>query len=62
MAGSSFSLLTGAKGQTSGQTTVRFAGVNHTPRPADVEQPPAPDPDCAPAVSFRGARESYKTE
>lgn len=56
------SLLTGAKGQTSGQTTVRFAGVNHTPSLQTSSTPPAPDPDCAPAVSFPWGEGSYKTE
>jgi hypothetical protein len=55
-------VLTGAKGQTSGQTTVRFAGVNHTPSLQTSTAPPAPDPDCAPAVSFPWGEGSYKTE
>jgi len=56
------SLLTGAKGQTSGQTTVRFAGVNHTPSLQTSTTPPPPEPDCAPAVSFPWGAGSYKTE
>lgn len=55
-------LLTGAKGQTSGQTTVRFAGVNHTPSLQTSTTPPAPDSECAPAVSFPWGAGSYKAE
>lgn len=55
-------LLAGAKGQTSGQTTVRFAGVNHTPSLKAPTTPPVPDPECAPAISFPWGAGSYKTE
>jgi hypothetical protein len=55
-------LLTGVKGQTSGQTTVRFDGVNHTPSLQTSTMPPAPDPDCTPAVSFTWGEGSYKAD
>ncbi|MGC2300428.1 MAG: hypothetical protein WA476_16590, partial [Acidobacteriaceae bacterium] len=56
-------LLTGAKGQTSGQTTVRFAGVNHTPTlDTSAAAPASPDPSCAPSVTFPWGDGSYKTE
>ena len=58
-----FPLLTGAKGQTSGETTVRFAGVNHQPTlETPSTAPPTPDPDCAPSVSYPWGAGSYKVE
>ncbi len=56
-------LLAGAKGQTSGETTVRFAGVNHTPSLATPSAaPPPPDPDCAPSVSYHWGEGTYKVQ
>jgi hypothetical protein len=55
-------LLVGAKGKTSGETTVRFAGVNHQPTLETPKEPAKPDPDCAPAVSFPWGNGSYKVE
>jgi len=57
-----FPLLPGANAQSNGETTVRFAGVNHVPSLANSSAPPAPDPDCAPAVSFQWGKGSYKAE
>lgn len=53
----------GEKGQASGTTTVRFTGVLHPPTlAATPAKPAAPDPDCAPAVSFPWGTGSYKPE
>ena len=57
-----FPLLAGAKGETSGETTVRFAGVN---RPPTLNTPTAavpPTPDCAPSVTYHWGEGSYKAE
>ncbi len=56
-------VLTGAKGQTSGETTVRFAGVNRLPSlQTSATTPPAMDPDCAPSVTFPWGEGSYKAQ
>lgn len=55
-------ILTGAKGQDSGETTVRFGGINHVPTLETSSTPPPPDPDCAPSVSFHWGNGSYKME
>jgi hypothetical protein len=57
-----FPLLPGANGQNPGETTVRFAGVNHVPSLANSNAPPPPDPDCAPAVTFHWGKGTYKTQ
>jgi hypothetical protein len=57
-----FPLLPGSNGQSNGETTVRFAGVNHVPSLANSNAPPSPDPDCAPAVSFHWGKGTYKAE
>jgi hypothetical protein len=57
-----FPLLAGAKDQNSGETTVRFAGVNRPPTletPKDAVPPP---PGCAPSVTYRWGEGSYKAE
>lgn len=54
--------LPGVKGQTSGETTVKFAGISHMPS-LETEKTPAPaDPTCAPAVTFHWGAGSYKVE
>ena len=55
-------LLTGAKGQTTGETTVRFAGLNRQPTLDTAKEAAQPDVDCAPAVSFHWGEGTYKTE
>ena len=55
-------LLTGDKGQTSGQTTVRFAGLNRQPTLDTAKEAAQPHPDCAPSVSFPWGEGSYKVE
>lgn len=55
-------LLTGSKGQTSGETTVKFAGLNRQPTLDTPKEAAQPAPDCAPAVSFHWGDGSYKTE
>jgi hypothetical protein len=55
-------LLTGAKGQTTGETTVKFAGLNRQPTLDTTKEPAQPDLDCAPAVSFHWGEGTYKTE
>jgi hypothetical protein len=55
-------LLVGTKGQTSGDTTVRFAGLNRQPTLDTPKEAAQPDPDCAPAVSFHWGEGSYKPE
>jgi hypothetical protein len=55
-------LLVGTKGQTSGDTTVRFAGLNKQPTLDTSKEAAQPDPDCAPAVSFHWGEGSYKAE
>jgi hypothetical protein len=57
-----FSFLPGANGQNSGETTVRFAGVNHIPSLADSSTTPQPDPACAPAVTFPWGKGTYKPQ
>jgi hypothetical protein len=49
------------KGQTSGETTVKFAGVAHVPS-LETDKTPAPDPTCAPSVTFHWGTGSYKVE
>jgi hypothetical protein len=56
------SILPGVSGQDSGETTVRFGGVNHIPSLAASSAPTPPDPDCAPAVSFQWGKGTYKPE
>jgi hypothetical protein len=55
-------LLTGAKGQTTGETTVKFAGLNRQPTLDTAKEAAQPDVDCAPAVSFHWGEGTYKTE
>lgn len=54
-------LLAGAKGQPSGETTVRFAGINRPPT-LDTQKQPTPDPDCSPSVTYHWGDGSYKAE
>jgi hypothetical protein len=55
-------LLTGAKGQTTGETTVKFAGLNRQPTLDTAKEAAQPDLNCAPAVSFHWGEGTYKTE
>ncbi len=55
-------LLPGTSGQSSGETTVRFGGVSHPPSLKGSDAPPPPDPACAPSVSFRWGKGTYKAE
>jgi hypothetical protein len=57
-----FPLLAGAKGQASGETTVRFAGVNRPPTLDPPKQAAEANPGCAPSVSFHWGNGSYKVE
>jgi hypothetical protein len=50
-----------AAGQASGETTVRYAGVSHVPT-LDEGKNAAPDPTCAPAVTFPWGKGTYKAE
>jgi hypothetical protein len=50
--------LPAAAGQTSGQATVRFAGVQHLPTLDDTKK--TPDPTCAPSVTFPWGKGTYK--
>lgn len=55
-------ILSGAQGHDAGDTTVRYAGILHTPSlqtPATI--PPA-DPGCAPSVTFSWGKGSYKPQ
>lgn len=55
-------LLTGAKGQPSGVTTVKFAGINHEPTLDTPKEEATPNPNCAPAVSYPWGAGSYKAQ
>lgn len=55
-------LLTGAKGQKSGTTTVKFAGLNREPTLDTPKEEATPAPDCAPAVSYPWGEGSYKKQ
>jgi hypothetical protein len=55
-------LLTGAKGQASGDTTIRFAGLNRQPTLDTPKDDAQPAPDCAPAVTFHWGDGTYKIE
>jgi hypothetical protein len=55
-------LLTGAKGQTSGVTTVKFAGINREPTLDTPKEEATPNPDCAPTVSYPWGEGSYKAQ
>lgn len=54
--------LPGQSGATSGTATVRFAGITHVPSLEDSKNPPPPDPQCAPSVTFPWGKGSYKAE
>lgn len=54
--------LPGQSGATSGTATVRFAGITHVPSLEDSKNPPPPDPQCTPAVTFPWGKASYKPE
>jgi len=57
-----FPLLAGAKGQTSGETTIRFAGVNRAPTLNMPTEAAPPAPACAPSVTYHWGEGSYKAE
>ena len=50
------------KGQTEGETTVRFAGVNHFPSLNATSAPAPVDPECRPAVTFHWGKGTYKLD
>lgn len=52
----------GVKGLTSGETTVKFAGISHMPTLETDKTPAPPDPTCAPSVTFHWGTGSYKVE
>jgi hypothetical protein len=45
-----------------GETTVRFAGIDHPPSLQGSSAPATPDPACAPAVSYHWGEGAYKLE
>lgn len=54
-----FAVLPAQHGAPSGDTTVRYLGILHTPgEPA----PAQPDPNCAPAVTFHWGQGTYKPQ
>jgi hypothetical protein len=54
-----FAVLPGQHGETSGETTIRYLGVLHTPgEPA----PAKPDPDCTPSITFHWGQGSYQPQ
>ena len=54
--------LPAVKSETSGETTVRFAGVTHMPSLEDSKTPPAADPTCTPSVTFHWGTGAYKLQ
>ena len=54
--------MPGQQAETSGTATVRFAGITHVPSLEDSKNPPPPDPQCTPAVTFPWGKGSYKAE
>lgn len=50
------------KGQTAGETTVRFAGINHFPSLNATNAPAPVDSDCRPAVTFHWGKGTYKLD
>lgn len=55
-------VLPSEKNQTEGQTTVRFAGVNHFPSLNTTSAPAAADPGCRPSVAFHWGKGTYKLD
>lgn len=55
-------LLTGEQAKPSGQTTVKFAGINREPTLDTPKDDATPTPECAPAVSFPWGEGSYKAQ
>lgn len=56
-------VLPAQKGMDTGDTTVRFAGVNRTPTLNNSTTPAPPaDPACAPSVTFHWGKDSYKEQ
>jgi hypothetical protein len=55
-------LLTGEQGKSSGQTTVKFAGINREPTLDTPKEEATPNPECAPAVSYPWGEGSYKVQ
>jgi hypothetical protein len=55
-------LLTGEEGKSSGQTTVKFAGINREPTLDTPKEEATPNPECAPAVSYPWGEGSYKVQ
>ena len=55
-------LLTGEQAKPSGQTTVKFAGINREPTLDIPKEDATPSPECAPAVSYPWGEGSYKAQ
>jgi hypothetical protein len=55
-------LLTGEQGRPSGETTVKFAGINREPTLDTPKEEATPNPACAPAVSYPWGEGSYKPQ
>jgi hypothetical protein len=55
-------LLTGEQGKPSGQTTVKFAGLNREPTLDTPKEESTANPECAPAVSYPWGEGSYKAQ
>ena len=55
-------LLTGEERKTSGETTVKFAGINREPTLDTPKEEATPAPECAPAVSYPWGEGSYKVQ
>jgi hypothetical protein len=55
-------VLVNVKAQSSGETTVRYAGVNRAPSLQNSTAPAAPDPGCAPVVTFHWGENAYKLQ
>jgi hypothetical protein len=55
-------LLTGEQAKASGETTVKFAGINREPTLDTPKEEATPNPECAPTVGFPWGAGSYKTQ
>ena len=55
-------LLTGEQAKPSGETMVKFAGINREPTLDTPKEEATPTPQCAPAVSYPWGEGSYKPQ
>jgi hypothetical protein len=55
-------LVASEQGKSSGQTTVKFAGINREPTLDTPKEEATPNPECAPAVSYPWGEGSYKVQ